>query len=170
MVQPRLSPGAGLLDAPDHTHARDGMPGTGFGMGELESLVAPLLIRTFDMGSRAAKDEELATGSPVIAVLGTEEDSASDHLRAGQAVAHLLLRATAEGLSASFLNQPNEVPPLRRRLASTIGQAGWPQMLIRFGYGSAGHAHARGCRCAHPRLRARRISTRQGHLHGSRAA
>ena len=142
MVQPRLSPGVGLLDAPDHTHARDGMPGTGFGMGELESLVAPLLIRTFDMVGCAAKDEELAI-APVIAVLGTEEEEGSDHLRAGQAVAHLLLRATAEGLSASFLNQPNEVPPLRRRPASTIGQAGWPQMLIRF---------ADSCRAHTPRL------------------
>lgn len=32
---------------------------------------------------------------------------------AGQAVAVLLLRAAANGLAASFLNQPIEVPALR---------------------------------------------------------
>jgi hypothetical protein len=105
-------------------------------MGELESLAAPLLIRTFDMGrGRAAKDEELASGSPVLAVLGTAADSPADRLRAGQAVAHHLLHITAAGLSASFLNQPNEVPPLRQRLAECIAKPGWPQMLLRLGYG-----------------------------------
>lgn len=124
---------------PDHTNAHDGMPGFGFGMGELESLAAPLLIRTFDMGrGRAAKDDELVAGSPVLAVLGTREDTPAARLAAGQALAHLLLRATAAGLSASFLNQPNEVPALRLRLGETIGQIGWPQMLMRLGYGPAG--------------------------------
>jgi hypothetical protein len=122
---------------PDHTDAHDGMPGYGFGMGELESLAAPLLIRTFDMGrGRAAKDEELVAGSPVLAVLGTATDTRRDRVAAGEAVAHLL-QATAAGISVSFLNQPNEVPALRRRLAEAIGQTGWPQMLIRLGYGPA---------------------------------
>jgi hypothetical protein len=123
---------------PDHTSAHDGMPGYGFGLGELESVAAPLLIRTFDMGrGRAAKDEELAHGSPVLAVLGTSDDTAAAHLAAGQAVARVLLKLTTENLSASFLNQPNEVPALRARLAKTIDQPGWPQMLMRIGYGPA---------------------------------
>jgi hypothetical protein len=72
-----------------------------------------------------------------LAVLGTTTDTPDDRLAAGEAVAHLLLQATIAGLSASFLNQPNEVPALRRRLAESIGQTGWPQMLIRLGYGPA---------------------------------
>ena len=116
---------------PDRTSAHDGMPGHGFGLGELESLVAPLLIRTFDMGQgRAAKDEELAQGSTVLAVLGTSDDATAARLAAGQAVAHVLLKLTAENLSASFLNQPNEIPALRSRLAAAIGQPGYPQMLM----------------------------------------
>lgn len=123
----------------DHSSARDGMPGYGFGMGEVESLAAPLLIRTFDMGSgRAAKDEELALGSPELAVLGTARDTPEAWLAAGVAVERVLLRATADGLSYSFLNQSNEIPALRARLREVIGQAGWPQMLMRFGYGPKG--------------------------------
>jgi hypothetical protein len=68
---------------------------------------------------QAAKDEQLAAGSPVLAVLGTEGDSAVDWLTAGQALSRVLLRAAAEGVSSSFLNQPIEVEALRLR--ETIG-------------------------------------------------
>ncbi len=124
---------------PDRTTRRDGMPGSGFGVGEIESLAAPILMRTFDMGrGRAAKDQELALGSPVLAVLGTEADTPEARLDAGQAVARVLLLATVNDLSASFLNQPNEIPSLRTRLAEALDQRGWPQMLMRLGYGPPG--------------------------------
>lgn len=124
---------------PDRTTRRDGMPGSGFGFGEIESLAAPVLIRTFDMGrGRAAKDQELALGSPVLAVLGTDADTPEARLNAGQAVARVLLRATVDDVSASFLNQPNEIPALRTRLGETLGRPGSPQMLMRLGYGPPG--------------------------------
>jgi Nitroreductase family len=124
---------------PDRTTRRDGMPGSGFGMGDIESLAAPVLIRTFDMGrGRAARDQELALGSPVLAVLGTDADTPEARLNAGQAVARVLLRAAVDDVSASFLNQPNEIPALRTRLDETLGHPGWPQMLMRLGYGPPG--------------------------------
>lgn len=48
----------------------------------------------------------------------------------------MLLLATAERLSASFLNQPIEVPALRPELARTLGVAGQPQLLLGLGYGA----------------------------------
>ena len=47
----------------------------------------------------------------------------------------MLLGARAEGVWASFLNQPIEVPELRPRLRDAIGQSGFPQLLLRMGYG-----------------------------------
>lgn len=96
----------------------------------------PLIVRTFDIGKgRAAKDRELATGSPVLAVLGTDEDNAHAWLGAGQALDRVLLRATAGGASVSFLNQPIEVEELRPRLQRTISRSGFPQILLRLGFG-----------------------------------
>lgn len=90
--------------------SRDGVPGYVFGFGDIMSAAGPLMVRTFDMGSgQAAKDRQLAEGSPVLAVLGTEGDTPADWLAAGQALARVLLRAQAEGVSASFVNQPIEV-------------------------------------------------------------
>ena len=116
--------------------SRDGVPGYAFGFGDIMAAAGPLVVRTFDVGSgQAAKDRQLAEGSPVLAVLGTEDDTPAHWLAAGQALARVLLRAQAEGVSASFLNQPIEVPELRPQLRDAIGRTGFPQLLLRMGYG-----------------------------------
>jgi nitroreductase len=121
---------------PNRTKSRDGMPLYAFGFGELMSLAGPFVIRTFDTGKgQAAKDRQLAEGSPVLAILGTEDDAPPEWLATGQALARVLLGARAEGVWTSFLDQPIEVPELRPRLRAAIGQTGFPQLLLRMGYG-----------------------------------
>lgn len=76
--------------------------------------------------------------TPVVALLTTEHDRRTDWLRAGQALEHALLVATAHGVRASLLHQPMEWPDLRRSLNSAPEHAGHAQMLIRLGYGPEG--------------------------------
>ena len=76
--------------------------------------------------------------APVLAVLITEHDRRADWLRAGQALQHVWLLATAQGLRASLLHQALEWPDLRRSLSPTPGRTGQAQMLIRLGYGPEG--------------------------------
>jgi nitroreductase len=122
---------------PNRSRAARGMRGYGFGFGDALSLAGPFVIRSFDLGERrAAKDEELALAAPLLAVLGTDEDTPRAWLAAGQAVERVLLHACALGLTSSFLNQPVEVEALRPRLAAAIGRSGGhPQLVLRFGYG-----------------------------------
>jgi len=121
---------------PNRTRSRDGMPGYAVGLGDWASYVGPLVVRTFDWGGgRAARDQELALGSPYMAVLWTVGDSPREWIAAGQALQHLLLRATTAGVSASFLNQPVEVPELRAVLREELGIAGHVQSVLRLGYG-----------------------------------
>jgi len=122
---------------PNRSRQKRGMRGYGFGFRDLMSHAGPLVIRTFDIGKgQAAKDRELAERSPLLAVLGTEDDSPRAWLAAGQAMERILLRACAHGLTSSFLNQPVEVDDLRPRLAQAIGRGGdHPQLVMRFGYG-----------------------------------
>ena len=118
--------------------SKDGMPGYTQGLGAMASLVAPLVVRASDVGKgQAAKDSVLAADhSPVLAVLSTVGDAPADWLAAGQALARVLLSATAAGLSASFLNQPAEVPELRGRLRALLDLGGEPQLVLRVGYGT----------------------------------
>jgi hypothetical protein len=70
----------------------------------------------------------------MLALVGTRRDTPGDWLAAGEAVAHVLLRAQVDGVSASFLNQPIEVPELRSRLERILGRDGFPQLLLRLGF------------------------------------
>ncbi|MFM8360182.1 MAG: nitroreductase, partial [Verrucomicrobiota bacterium] len=119
---------------PNDSPAPDGIPGWAEGLGDWASQAGPMVIRTFDLGrGQAAKDREIALGSPVLAVLGTDRDTPSDWLAAGQALARVLLRARSEEVWASFLNQPVEVEALRPEVARAVGREGAPQALLRLG-------------------------------------
>jgi hypothetical protein len=120
----------------NRTTSRDGMPGYAHGIGSLTSEVGPLIIRTFDIGDgRAARDRELALGSPALAVLWTEDDTLTSWFRAGQGLGGALLSLQADGLSVSYLNQPIELPDLRERVRDILGREGSPQLILRLGYG-----------------------------------
>jgi nitroreductase len=119
------------------SHRPDGMRGYGSDLTHVMSVAAPLVVRTFDVGEgRAARDVELATGSPVLGVLTTTLDDRTSWLQAGQALARVALRATAANVQLGFLDQPLEVPALRVAAADAFGASGSPQLLLRFGYGS----------------------------------
>ena len=120
----------------NRSSSRDGVPGYAAGIDDLLSYTGPLVVRTFDMGEgQAARDHEVATGSPVLAVLGTDADQPRDWVASGQALARVLLRARVEDVWASFLNQPIEVPGLRTRLKALAGNAGFPHAVLRLGFG-----------------------------------
>lgn len=114
--------------------SRDGMSAAAFGMPDLLSPAGALVIRTFDMGDgQGAKDEAVAAGSPALLVLATESDAPLDWLRAGMALATILVEVTAAGWTSAYLNQPIETGRLRPRVAVAAGLTGHPQLLFRIG-------------------------------------
>jgi nitroreductase len=119
--------------------ANDGLPAYAKGAHELLGFATPavaFLVRTFDLGDGiAARDKGLATGSPLLACLGTARDTPLEWLNAGQALQRVLLVVTAHGFHASFLNQPIEVAQLRPALGALAGHKGYPQILLRIGRG-----------------------------------
>ncbi|MEU6347370.1 hypothetical protein ABZ883_41305 [Streptomyces sp. NPDC046977] len=72
---------------------------------------------------------------PLVAVLTTPLDDPADWLRAGQALEHVLLAATARRVRAALLYQALDYPDLRRALRSAESGPGHVQMLVRLGYG-----------------------------------
>ncbi|WP_457653236.1 Acg family FMN-binding oxidoreductase [Rhodocaloribacter sp.] len=122
---------------PGRSHSRDGIPSRALGFAGPRAYAGPLVIRTFDWGrGQAARDRQLAEGSPALLVLSTRADTPPAWLTAGQALERALLRATDLGLCASFLNQPVEVKPLRAEVRELIGGERLPQLVLRMGYGA----------------------------------
>ncbi|WP_414944460.1 Acg family FMN-binding oxidoreductase [Amycolatopsis sp. cmx-11-32] len=73
---------------------------------------------------------------PLVVLIGSLTDGRLDRLQAGQALQRVLLTATAAGLDASFISPPILVPSARAELRRLVGSGVWPQVLLRFGYGS----------------------------------
>ena len=129
---------------PTRKHAKDGMPAYALRVPAILSKLGPFALRTFDLGKGvAARDRKLLDASPALFVLGTAGDDEIDRVRAGMALGHVLLRATQDELSASFLNQPVELPDLRPRVSELAGQTGWAQSILRVGYGPDAQATPR---------------------------
>ena len=142
----KLGDQAGLELAADPAHqgelrqhmgdtSADAMPGSAM---PLPPQHAPSPVRDDDFlsaapwvsGVRAAYERH-----PQLGVLTTERDEPQDWLRAGEALQHVLLVATLNGLSASFLYQEIERDDMRDE-----GERSWPwpehpQMILRLGYG-----------------------------------
>ncbi len=107
--------------------------GDGLTIPALSVPVTRWVVRTFNMGQRTgAHDKQLAATAPLLAVLGTAADDRRSWLRAGQALARVLLTACGQGLQASYLNQPLQVAALRPRLQQLVGE-GFPQIVLRLG-------------------------------------
>ena len=97
--------------------------------------------RSFGDRPRApGKDYE---AEPLVAVLGTAGNLATDQLRAGYALQRVLLTITDLGLASSMLSQPIEVPAAREQLRVALGRYGTPQMVLRIGYGDPSPATPR---------------------------
>lgn len=73
---------------------------------------------------------------PLLAAVLTPSAGARAEVRAGMALQHVLLTATALGLSVSFLSQALEVPSTRAALADLFGAEGTVHALLRIGYGA----------------------------------
>ncbi|HEU5260844.1 MAG TPA: nitroreductase family protein [Gemmatimonadales bacterium] len=136
MADPEIRRELAAWTRPNSSRVTDGIPGNALGFGDLKAAAGPLVLRTFDLGrGQAARDRDLALASPVLAVLGSFAESPYDWVSTGQALARVLLRARIDGVCASFLNQPIEVPTLRTQLEALTGARRFPQLLLRLGYG-----------------------------------
>jgi hypothetical protein len=94
------------------------------------------MMRALNLGKRkCGKDRELVETAPRLMVIGTQADTPRDWLATGQALARMLLQARLTGVDAGYHNEPIQLVEFRSRLAEATGVDGYPQMLVRLGYG-----------------------------------
>jgi len=129
---------------PKNSSSPDGMQADLLGQRGIAAYVAPLAVRTFDMGKmQAARDGELTEGSPDLAVVWTAADDTAAWLGTGRALARLTLESQTAGLASAYMNQPCEIPAMRAQLARALGIAGHPQLILRYGQAEPVHPASR---------------------------
>lgn len=121
---------------PERVENPDGIPGYAFGAGDMLSDSGPFYIGNLNTGNlQAARDRNLIKGSPALLMIETKTNTVKDWLRTGIAMEKMLLLATSEKLSASYLNQPLEVSDLYQEIITRMNLKGFPQIILRVGYG-----------------------------------
>lgn len=120
--------------------AYDGIPATALPAGPPEGRHSDVRLRDFTVEESAPPARPKPPGTPpderpTLAILATYGDEPADWLAAGQALAHLLLRATVDGVAASPLGQVIDLPGPREQLRQLLRLGGHPQMVLRMGYG-----------------------------------
>lgn len=71
---------------------------------------------------------------PLIAVLITDFDNPTDHLRAGASMMRLMIAAELRAVSTCPLSQAVDFAAFRTRVQRAMGWVGYPQMMLRIGY------------------------------------
>ena len=104
---------------------------------ELFIPTAANMNRTFNADAAREQRRARALSAPGLALIVTDNDAAADWMAAGQALQRVLLTATIAGVAASFLSAPLEVATTRSRIKAVFGELGYPQVLLRLGYGAA---------------------------------
>lgn len=84
-------------------------------------------------GAEAEQDVRPGVTGAVL-VLTTRRDQRSDWLAAGQAMQRVLLRASADEVSAAFHTQALEVPELREFIRTRFCGGAYPQVMLRVGF------------------------------------
>lgn len=101
-------------------------------------LGSPLLDLFLTADAENDKYARQVRSSAGIAVFASERNHPQQWVEAGRAFERFALQAAAMGVRTAHLNQPVEVPALRRELAQWLGIGGWrPDLVIRFGRGPA---------------------------------
>jgi nitroreductase len=96
-------------------------------------------LRDFEVGVSGAQlvdpgiDEQ-----PLIAVVFTTSDQASDRLRAGESMMRLMIEAETAGLASCALSQAVDMLAFRVRLQTLMDWTDHPQMMLRLGFAPTG--------------------------------
>lgn len=112
----------------------DGLAGRVNRQPPLPTTIARLLAPALLSASKQAKaDTQRIQSSAGVALFLTDTDTKRAWIAAGRAYERVSLRADLLGIRTAFINQPIEVPELRKTLTSDLGITGYPQLMIRYG-------------------------------------
>jgi nitroreductase len=116
----------------------DGLFSAASGSPSLPTPVGNFVIdRLFNAKPEGDKYARQINSSAGIAIFIGEREDREHWIKTGQACQRFALAATSLGLKLAFINQPVEVVRLRGELAGMVGTTKRPDLVLRFGYGSA---------------------------------
>lgn len=121
-----------------------GMPAFGMGIPTPISLIAPLLVKKFNMNKKTKKkDEELLKKfTPVFCIISTRYDNLESWVRAGQWYEEIALMAKRQGLVTAPMAAIIQVGNFYKELQKVLGDSFRPEVFFRLGCGIKKFRHS----------------------------
>lgn len=118
------------------TKAYTGMPMFGFGMPLPLSLLAPFVLKRFNINKLSRKQDEkiLKEHTPMMAVISTKEDDHKAWMRVGQVYERIALDAERDGIKTAPMAAAVQIGEFYRDLQNALNIPWRPQMFFRIGY------------------------------------
>lgn len=123
----------------DALRTGDGLYGRLFGIPSIPAWLGRAMMPVVATAERQnQRDAEQIRSSAGIIVFSSAREGRSFQVEVGRCYERFALRATSLGLSTAFINQPVEVPLLRKKFAAEMGLGSRrPDLVVRIGYGPA---------------------------------
>ena len=140
----------------NYTRANIGMPGFTLGIPGPFSLVAPALIKHFNLArlSRNKDEELLRLYTPMFGIISTAEDDKYHWVRAGAKYQMLALEAERIDLKTEIMAAPIEIGNYYQDIQDVLNTRMRPQVFFRMGYSHNKTTHS-------PRINASEVMSSQ---------
>ena len=120
---------------PNFTSSPFGMPGSGFGMPAPFSVIAPYVMRHFNINKITSKQDKrlLAEFTPAMAIISTKNDNAESWIKAGQMYEKIALEAENNNINTHVMAAAIQIGDYYQNLQKITGSAFRPQVFFRVG-------------------------------------
>lgn len=117
------------------THEKVGMPGFCFNIPTPISLLAPRLIRRFNVNRITKKQEEaVLKATPAFVIISSRSDNKKSWIAAGQCFEHIALAAERSGIKTALLAAPVQIGKFFEEVQAALHSSLRPQVFFRMGY------------------------------------
>lgn len=114
----------------------DGLSSKATGSPSSPRMIGKLFMKFFlNAKAQSKKDEKYIRSSSALMVVLSENDDMVSWINTGRSFERLALCATALGIKNAHINQPCEVPELKKKLQKLLSAGNLhPQLILRLGY------------------------------------
>jgi hypothetical protein len=126
------------------THSYVGIPAFGMNIPAIPSLVAPFLVKIFNMDKLNRKENEMLFSShtPAIIVITSKTDTKKDKVVCGQLYEKIALLAIKENIKTSPWGAPTVYKNSQGSIKKLLNTEFYPEFLFRMGYNNNDPHHS----------------------------
>lgn len=126
------------------THSRVGIPAFGMNIPSLPSLLAPVLVRIFNMDKLNKNQNEVlfTKYTPAVVIITSKTDTKKDKIVCGQLYEKIALLAIKENIKTSPWGAPTVHKDTQQSIQKILDIKFYPEFLFRIGYNNSDPHHS----------------------------